>query len=125
VRNAAAMAGTLDGEGFRLVSGGTDNHLMLVDLTSTGLTGKDAAAALDRAGIVVNKNSIPFDTRSPFVTSGIRLGTPAMTTRGMKEAEASEIARLIATVLRKPADASAMERVRGTVAALASQFPVW
>jgi glycine hydroxymethyltransferase len=125
VRNAAAMAGTLAGEGFRLVSGGTDNHLMLVDLTSTGLTGKDAATALDRAGIVVNKNSIPFDTRSPFVTSGIRLGTPAMTTRGMKEAEASEIARLIATVLRKPADASALERVRGTVAALASQFPVW
>jgi len=125
VRNATAMAGTLVAEGFRLVSDGTDNHLMLVDLTPANLTGRDAAAALDRAGIVVNKNAIPFDTRSPFVTSGIRLGTPAITTRGMKEAEAETIARLIASVLRNPADASTTERVRSSVAALTSEFPVW
>ena len=92
VKNAVSMATALTDESIRLVSGGTDNHLMLVDLSATETTGKDAAAALDRAAITVNKNSIPFDTKSPFVTSGIRIGTPAVTTRGMKEAEMEQIA---------------------------------
>ena len=87
------------GEGWRLVSGGTDNHLMLVDVFARGITGKVAEAALDRAGITVNKNTIPFDTNSPMVASGIRVGTPALTTRGMKEAEMEEVGRLIARAL--------------------------
>ncbi len=99
VKNAQVMASTLKGEGFRIISGGTDNHLMLVDVLSSGVTGKAAALALDNAGIVVNKNAIPFDTKSPFVTSGIRIGTPAITTRGMKEAETETISKMIATVL--------------------------
>ena len=89
VRNAAAMARTIAARGFRLVSGGTDNHLMLVNLSGTPLTGKDAEEGLERVGITVNKNTVPFETRSPFITSGIRIGTPAVTTRGMKEPEMS------------------------------------
>jgi glycine hydroxymethyltransferase len=100
VKNAKTIAENLIAEGFRLVSGGTDNHLMLVDLTDKGITGKDAGKALDQAGITVNQNMIPFDTRSPMVTSGIRLGTPAITSRGMKEKEMKTIARLIAHILR-------------------------
>ena len=99
VKNAQVMASTLQGEGFRLVSGGTDNHLMLVDVLASGVTGKAAAIALDNAGIVVNKNAIPFDTKSPFVTSGIRIGTPSITTRGMKEAETETISKMMAAVL--------------------------
>lgn len=99
VKNAQVMADTLKAEGFRLVSGGTDNHLMLVDVLSSGVTGKVAALALDNSGIIVNKNAIPFDTKSPFVTSGIRIGTPAITTRGMKEKEVVTISKMIAAVL--------------------------
>lgn len=125
VRNAAAMADALAQSGLRLVSGGTDNHLMLVDLSAVGLTGKDAAIALDKAGIIVNKNAIPFDTRSPVLTSGIRIGTPAMTTRGMKEEQAVQIAGLIADVLRAPLDEAVRKRVRGIVSDLTAQHPVW
>jgi len=122
--NAQALASALAAEGLRIVSGGTDNHLMLVDLTSAGVTGKDAATALDRAAITVNKNAIPFDTRSPFVTSGIRVGTPAVTTRGMGEAEMRQIAGWIATVVRNPSDASVLRRVRSEVQALTARFPL-
>ncbi|MBN1558231.1 MAG: ribose 5-phosphate isomerase B [Lentisphaerae bacterium] len=124
VRNARSLAERLAADGFRLVSGGTDNHLMLVDLTSAGLTGKAAATALERAGIVVNKNCIPFDTRSPFVTSGIRLGTPAVTTRGMGEDAMHTLGGLIGDVLRAPDDEAVTDRTRRAVAELAGQFPV-
>src|SRR5690606_24711352 len=102
VRNAARLATALAGAGFRLVSGGTDNHLMLVDVFSKGLTGKVAEAALGRAGITVNKNAIPFDKNPPMVGSGVRIGTPAVTTRGMREADMDVIAGLIARVLADP-----------------------
>jgi RpiB/LacA/LacB family sugar-phosphate isomerase len=124
VRNAQALAEALKAEGCRLVSGGTDNHLMLVDLTGLGIAGKDAAAMLDQAGIVVNKNAIPFDTKSPFVTSGIRIGTPAVTSRGMQEAEMLSIARLIMDLLRTGGSADALSRTRAAVAELAARFPV-
>jgi glycine hydroxymethyltransferase len=100
VKNAKVMAEVMENEGFRVVSGGTDNHLMLLDLSANGLTGKEAALALDKAGLIVNKNAIPFDTKSPFVTSGIRIGTPAITTRGMKETETETISKMIAGILR-------------------------
>jgi glycine hydroxymethyltransferase len=125
VRNAAARADALTRAGFRLVSGGTDNHLMLVDLSPLGLTGKDAASALDRAGIIVNKNAIPFDTRSPFLTSGIRIGTPAIATRGMKEEQAALIGNMIARLLRAPGDDEVQKQVLGTVRELTTQYPVW
>src|SRR5262249_47199370 len=99
--NAKALAATLAGEGWRLVSGGTDNHLMLIDVFSRGITGKVAEAALARAGITVNKNTIPFDTNSPMVASGIRVGTPALTTRGFTEKEMEQVGRLIARALSK------------------------
>jgi glycine hydroxymethyltransferase len=124
VRNAAALAGELTALGFRLVSGGTDNHLMLVDLTPQGITGKDAALALHAAGVTVNKNMIPFDSQKPFVTSGIRLGTPAVTTRGMKDDEMKLIARLIARVIGAIGDEKAIESVRGEVADLCGRFPL-
>src|SRR6476620_3768834 len=110
VVNAAALAEGLAGEGFRLVSGGTDNHLMLVDLRTfdADLTGKEAQAVLDRAGITLNKNTIPDDPRTPFVTSGVRIGTPSVTTQGMAEAEMAEIATLISRVLAEPANAAAL-----------------
>ncbi len=118
------MAEGLTGEGFRLVSGGTDNHLMLVDLTPRGLTGKDASDALHAAGITVNKNMIPFDTRTPFVTSGIRIGTPAVTTRGMREGEMERIAELIERALKGIGDPAAAVAVREGVAALCGAFPL-
>jgi glycine hydroxymethyltransferase len=124
VRNAAVLAESLLGAGFRLVSGGTDNHLMLVDLSPTGLTGKAAAAALERAGIVANKNCIPFDKQSPFVTSGVRLGTPAVTTRGMKEADVKTLAGLVADVLKAPEDGKVIDRTRAAVRELAARFPM-
>src|SRR5687767_15541530 len=102
--NATRLAATIGSHGFRLVSGGTDNHLMLVDVFSKGLTGKVAEAALGKAGITVNKNAIPFDQNPPMVASGIRVGTPAMTTRGMREAEMDQIGDLIARVLAAPED---------------------
>jgi glycine hydroxymethyltransferase len=125
VKNAKAMAETLMAEGFRLVSGGTDNHLMLVDLTDKGLTGKDAGEALDRAGITANKNMIPFDTRTPMVTSGVRMGTPAVTTRGMKEDDMRTIARLIAHILKDIHDENRIREVEREVLALCERFPLY
>ena len=106
------MANALSSQTVRLVSGGTDNHLMLVDLSGAGVTGKEAASALDQAAITVNKNSIPFDTKSPFVTSGIRIGTPAVTTRGMREAEMEKIAGFIQRVIQRPQDEAWVSAVR-------------
>jgi glycine hydroxymethyltransferase len=125
VENAKALAETLVDEGWRLVSGGTDNHLMLVDVFSRGITGKAAEAALDRAGITVNKNTIPFDTNSPMVASGIRLGTPALTTRGMGVAEMEKVGRLIARALRGVSDEQALADVRNDVAKLCEEFPLY
>ncbi len=125
VRNAAALAEALAGEGFRLVSGGTDNHMILVDLRSfdPDLTGKVAQAVLDDAGITLNRNTVPDDPRSPFVTSGLRIGTPAVTTQGMREPEMAEIARLIARTLRHRDDPAEVAAVRDEVATLCSKFP--
>ena len=125
VANAKRLAGNLATAGFRLVSGGTDNHLMLVDVFSKGVTGKVAEAALDKAGITVNKNAIPFDQNPPMVASGIRIGTPAVTTRGMGEAEMDLIADLIARVLRSPADDHALTMVKAEVEQLCSRFPLY
>jgi glycine hydroxymethyltransferase len=127
VANAAALAEALAGEGFRLVSGGTDNHLMVVDLRpfDAELSGKEAQAVLDRAGITLNKNTIPDDPRSPFVTSGVRIGTPSVTTQGMKEPEMAIIAGMIAGVLRQRSDESNIASVRAEVAALCSKFPAY
>jgi glycine hydroxymethyltransferase len=122
VRNAQALASGLDGEGFRIVSGGTDNHLMLVDLRPFGVTGKQAQEALDGAGITVNKNAIPNDPEKPFVTSGLRLGTAAVTTAGMAEPEMAEISSLIATVLRKTDDDIVAGDVRDAAARLCSKY---
>jgi len=123
--NARALAETLMAEGFRLVSGGTDNHLMLIDVTSVGVTGAEGADALDRAGITANKNMIPFDTRGPQVTSGIRVGTPAITSRGMKEEEMRLVGRLIATVLKDPGSETTIDRVRKEVGELCGRFPLY
>jgi glycine hydroxymethyltransferase len=122
--NAAALADRLAGHGYRLVSGGTDNHLMLLDLTERGVTGKAATAALDRAGITVNKNMVPFDAQGPAVTSGIRIGTPAMTSRGMKEPEMARIADMIHAALTGISDESVLRRVRGESAELCGAFPM-
>jgi glycine hydroxymethyltransferase len=124
VRNAQALAGALEKSGLRIVSGGTDNHMMLVDLTPIHVTGKDAAGALDKARITVNKNAIPFDTQSPFVTSGVRIGTPAVTTRGMKEDEMLQIAACIKAVLADPQSEKVVAKVREDVLALTSRFAV-
>jgi glycine hydroxymethyltransferase len=125
VANARALAEALSARGFRLVTGGTDTHLLLVDLTNRNVTGKDAQEALDRAWITVNKNTIPFETRSPMVTSGIRLGTPAITTRGMREGEMQIIADLIDRVLGHLGSSSVKAAVRGEVQALTSRFPLY
>jgi glycine hydroxymethyltransferase len=111
--------------GFRIVSGGTDNHLFLVDIQSRGLTGKDAQPGLDRAGITVNKNAIPFDPLPPMTASGIRMGTPAITTRGMGEADMERIAAWIAEVLMHLGDGEIETRVRGEIAVFTSQFPLY
>jgi glycine hydroxymethyltransferase len=121
VANANAVAETLTEEGFRIVSGGTDNHLMLVDLRPAGLTGKEAEPRLDDVGITVNKNAIPYDPEKPFVASGIRVGTPALTTTGMKEDEARQVARLVARALKDDSDA-AKDEVRAEVRALTERF---
>jgi glycine hydroxymethyltransferase len=125
VKNAARLASGLAAAGFRLVSGGTDNHLMLVDVFSRGLTGKVAEAALGRAGITVNKNAIPFDTNPPLVASGIRVGTPAVTTRGLREPEMDAIATLIARALAAPDDDAVLAGVRRDVEALCRKFPLY
>ena len=125
VKNAAVLAQELKSQGFRLVSGGTDNHLMLLDLREKDYTGKDSEEALDKAGITVNKNTVPFETRSPFITSGVRIGTPAITTRGMAEPEMAQIARWIAEVLRHRDDDSTLARVKGQVRELCGRFPFY
>jgi glycine hydroxymethyltransferase len=127
VANARALASALVEMKYQVVSGGTDNHLMLVDLRNKGdtLSGKVAEAALDKAGITVNKNTVPNETRSPFVTSGLRLGTPAVTTRGMKEGEMRRIATLIDRVLRTPEEQKTLDAVRAEVRALAGEFPLY
>lgn len=125
VKNAAHFAETLKNKGFRIVSGGTDNHLFLVDVSAKGLTGKAAEEALDKAGITVNKNGIPFDTQSPFITSGIRIGTPAVTTRGMKEEEMEIIADLIHRVLDDIDNISLQEKVSREVKELCTRFPIY
>jgi glycine hydroxymethyltransferase len=125
VVNAKRLASAIGSHGFRLVSGGTDNHLMLVDVFSKGLTGKVAEAALGKAGITVNKNAIPFDRNPPMVASGIRIGTPAVTSRGMGEAEMDQIAGFIARVLGSPEDDRALGMVRSEVEALCRRFPLY
>jgi glycine hydroxymethyltransferase len=124
VKNCKVLCKTVQDRGYRIVSGGTDNHLFLVDVKARGMTGKEAAAALDAAGIVVNKNTIPYDTESPFKTSGIRVGTASVTTRGMKEPEMIKIGTWIADVLDNIADVSIQERVKREAKALALAFPV-
>ncbi|TAA44676.1 serine hydroxymethyltransferase [Pseudoxanthomonas winnipegensis] len=125
VKNAQAMAGTLIARGYKIVSGGTENHLMLVDMIGKDVSGKDAEAALGKAHITVNKNSVPGDPRSPFVTSGLRLGTPAITTRGYQEADTVELANWIADVLDAPNDEAVIARVREAVTAQCGKFPVY
>jgi glycine hydroxymethyltransferase len=125
VANARRLASSLTSHGFRLVSGGTDNHLMLVDVFSKGITGKDAEAALGRAGITVNKNVIPFEQNPPMVASGIRVGTPAVTTRGMREPEMDVIGELIARALAAPADDRALGMIRTEVERLCRKFPLY
>ncbi|WP_346355211.1 serine hydroxymethyltransferase [Azotosporobacter soli] len=125
VKNAAALAAKLMERGFTLVSGGTDNHLMLVDLRPQNLTGKVAEKVLDEVGVTVNKNSIPFDPTSPFVTSGIRIGTPALTSRGMDEAAMAEVGEIIALVLLQPEDEAAKAEAKTRIAALCKKFPLY
>jgi glycine hydroxymethyltransferase len=123
--NARALAAALGGAGFKIVSGGTDTHLFLLSLVDRDTTGKAAQIALERAGITANKNMVPFDPRKPAVTSGVRIGTPAVTTRGMKEPEMAEIARLIARVLAHPGDVDELDRVRAEVETLCRRFPLY
>jgi len=125
VNNAKALANGLQKRGFRVVSGGTDNHLMLVDVSSKGITGKEAEVALDEAGITVNKNAIPYDEKPPAVASGIRLGTPIVSTRGMREGEMEEIAESIDKVLTHPKDMAVRKLVRNRVRTLCGKFPVF
>jgi glycine hydroxymethyltransferase len=125
VKNAKALATALTSRGFRLVSGGTDNHLMLVDLSATELTGKIAEETLDRAGITVNKNGIPFDTRSPFITSGIRIGTPAATSHGLGEPEMALVAGFIADALASVGNEEKLAAIKGEVNALMRRFPLY
>ncbi len=125
VKNAKHMADCLKKEGFKLMSGGTDNHLVLVNLVDTGITGAEAADILDEAGIIVNKNSVPFDETPPTVTSGIRLGTPAITTRGMKEGEVEEIVLRISKVLKSKLDKNLRQEIREEVKALCEKFPIY
>jgi glycine hydroxymethyltransferase len=125
VANAKRLASALSTAGFRLVSGGTDNHLMLVDVFSRGITGKAAEAALGKAGITVNKNAIPFDKNPPMVASGIRVGTPAVTSRGMREPEMDVIAEFITRALASPDDESLLARVKVEVETLCRTFPLY
>jgi len=125
IANAQALAKTLLDGGLRLVSGGTDNHLMLVDLRHSETTGKDAEQALEHAGITVNKNTVPGEQRSPFVTSGLRIGTPALTSRGMKEEQMETIGAWILEVLDAPEDATRQQRIRREVDTLCLDFPIY
>ena len=125
VKNARALGTSLANNGLRLVSGGTDTHLLLVDLTDKGVGGKDAEIALDHAGLYVNKNTVPFDTRSPFDPSGIRLGTPVLTTRGMKEGDMKQVGDLIAKAVESYNNESEIQKIRGEVKELCSKFPIY
>ncbi len=125
VKNARALSATLAAKGFRIVTGGTDTHLFLVDLTDIGITGKDAEEALGRAGITVNKNTVPRETRSPFVTSGIRVGPPALTTRGMKEPEMAIIGNWMAEVLKDVANTTRPEEIKRAIRTLCEKFPLY
>ena len=125
VKNAGVLAKSLAEEGFRIVSGGTDNHLLLLDLRSKNITGKDAEKVLDEAGITVNKNTIPYDPEKPFIASGIRLGTPALTTRGMKEPEMKEIARMIAEGIDNKDNKDYLAKIRENVKKLCKKFPLY
>ncbi len=125
VRNAQTLAAALGERGFNIVSGGTDNHLMLVDLRNKDVTGKVAEKALDAAGITVNKNTVPKETQSPFVTSGIRIGTPAVTTRGMREREMQQIAHLIDRVISSSGDPGVATSVKEEVLDLTNRFPLY
>ena len=125
LKNATTMAETLMENGIELVSGGTDNHLMLLDLTNFDLSGKVAEESLGKAGITVNKNTVPNEKRSPFVTSGVRIGTPAITTRGMKEEQAKWIAQKIVSVLRNPTDEHKLLTIKQEVEDLCRSFPIY
>lgn len=125
IKNAKVLAEKLTADGFRIVSGGTDNHLMLVDLTSKNITGKEAQNVLDEVNITANKNTIPFEPRSPFITSGLRLGSPALTTRGFKEDDMAEVADIIALVLNNPTDEDKKNQARERVAALCEKYPLY
>jgi glycine hydroxymethyltransferase len=125
VANAKTLCAALQEAGYRIISGGTDNHLMLVDVFQKGILGSEAELALGKAGITVNKNSIPYDTNPPLKPSGIRVGTPALTTRGMKEPEMKQIGVWIAKALEQRNDDAALERIRGEVAELANRFPLY
>ncbi len=125
IKNASVLAKALQDRGLRIVSGGTDNHLMLVDVTPLGITGKDAETALDLAGITVNKNTIPFDPNPPMVSSGIRVGTPSITTRGMKESEMGAVAELIVEALKNTQNTDSLEKIRSKVRELTSAFPIY
>jgi glycine hydroxymethyltransferase len=125
VRNAKKLAESLQEKGIRIVSGGTDTHLILTDVSPLGLTGKDAARRLEEAGIVANKNKIPFDTKSAFVTSGVRFGTPAITTRGMGEEEVSHIAELVSDILHNMEDDAVLKKTQEAVRELCRRFPLY
>ncbi|MEJ8305327.1 serine hydroxymethyltransferase [Saccharibacillus sacchari] len=125
IDNARVLADTLIGEGINIVSGGTDNHLMLIDTRGVGITGKEAEHVLDSVGITVNKNAIPFDTTSPFITSGIRLGTPAATSRGMDQDAMKSIGQIIASVLKAPKDEAVLDKARANVKELTDRFPLY
>jgi len=125
LKNCKALCDEMSRRGYRIVAGGTDTHLFLVDLTNKALSGKEAASLLDRAGITINKNLIPFDKKPPFQASGVRIGSPAVTTRGMKEPEMRRIAAMIDTVLSAPSDEKAIRRVRLEVASLVKKFPLY
>jgi glycine hydroxymethyltransferase len=125
VANAQALAAGLTKRGFRIISGGTDNHLFLLEIHSRGITGSVAQPAFDRAGITINKNAIPFDPLPPMKAGGLRMGTPAVTTRGMREPEMEKIAGWIAEVLNHLGDVATEQRIRGEVASLASKFPLY
>ena len=125
VDNARALAEALLKKGFRLVSGGTDNHLLMINLRESEISGKKSEKALDKAGITVNKNTVPFDERSPFITSGVRIGTPAVTTRGMGAPEMERIAGFIARVLEDPKNEENLEAVRADVETLCREFPLY
>ena len=125
IKNAKVLAEELTKKGFRIVSGGTDNHLMLVDLRSKNITGKEAQFLLDEIGITANRNTIPFEPLSPFVTSGLRLGTPALTTRGLKEEDIREVADIIAETIEHREDKNAIEKAKAQVAAICKRFPLY